>query len=46
MSPRGVQEYADFWGGRALGDGVPGRGAGKLLWFEVGGRATLPLLRK
>ncbi|WP_181383487.1 ATP-binding protein [Streptomyces sp. NWU339] len=33
-----VQEYADSWGGWALGDGVPGRGAGKLLWFEVGGR--------
>ncbi|MFF9755871.1 ATP-binding protein [Streptomyces sp. NPDC014344] len=41
-----VQEYADSWGGRALGDGALGRGAGKLLWFEVGGRATLPLLPK
>lgn len=41
-----VQECADSWGGWALGDGAPGRGAGKLLWFEVGGRATLPLLRK
>ncbi|MFI7294366.1 ATP-binding protein [Streptomyces sp. NPDC050121] len=28
-----VQEYADWWGGWALG-----RGAGKLLWFEVGGQ--------
>ncbi|MFF0107915.1 ATP-binding protein [Streptomyces hirsutus] len=33
-----VQEYADSWGGWALGDGVLGRSAGKLLWFEVGGR--------
>ncbi|MFZ4139278.1 ATP-binding protein [Streptomyces griseoincarnatus] len=41
-----VQEYADSWGGWALGDGALGRGAGKLLWFEVGGRATLPLLLK
>ncbi|MFC8372626.1 ATP-binding protein [Streptomyces sp. NPDC057239] len=41
-----VQEHADSWGGWALGDGMPGRGAGKLLWFEVGGRAKLPLLRK
>ncbi|MGA5317902.1 ATP-binding protein [Streptomyces pseudogriseolus] len=37
-----VQEYADSWGGWTLGDGVPGRGVGKLLWFEVGRRATLP----
>ncbi|WP_329221166.1 ATP-binding protein [Streptomyces sp. NBC_01485] len=28
-----VQEYADWWGGWPLG-----QGAGKLLWFEVGGR--------
>ncbi|MFE2278345.1 ATP-binding protein [Streptomyces sp. NPDC059454] len=41
-----VQEYADSWGGWALEGGALGRGAGKLLWFEVGGRATLPLLRK
>lgn len=41
-----VQEHADSWGGWALGDGMLGRGAGKLLWFEVGGRAKLPLLRK
>ncbi|MEU1919703.1 ATP-binding protein [Streptomyces albogriseolus] len=41
-----VQEYADSWGGWSLGDGGPRRGAGKLLWFEVGGRATLPLLLK
>lgn len=41
-----VQEHADSWGGWALGDAAPGRGAGKLLWFEVGGRAKLPLLRK
>ncbi|MBT3153016.1 ATP-binding protein [Streptomyces sp. CHD11] len=41
-----VREYADSWGGWALGDGALGRGAGKLLWFEVGGRAKLPLLRK
>ncbi|MEU2739907.1 ATP-binding protein [Streptomyces sp. NPDC007095] len=32
-----VQEYADSWGGWALGDDLLGRGAGKLLWFEVGG---------
>ncbi|WP_155054628.1 ATP-binding protein [Streptomyces blattellae] len=31
-----VQEYADCWGGVALGDGLLDRGAGKLLWFEVG----------
>lgn len=29
---------ADSWGGWSLGDGTPGLGAGKLLWFEVGGR--------
>jgi anti-sigma regulatory factor (Ser/Thr protein kinase) len=32
-----VQEYADYWGGWPLGDGLLDRGAGKLLWFEVGG---------
>jgi anti-sigma regulatory factor (Ser/Thr protein kinase) len=32
-----VQEYADSWGGWPLGDDLLGRGAGKLLWFEVGG---------
>ncbi|MFE3033427.1 ATP-binding protein [Streptomyces canus] len=32
-----VQEYADCWGGWSLGDGLLDRGAGKLLWFEVGG---------
>ncbi|WP_411148595.1 ATP-binding protein [Streptomyces sp. A30] len=31
-----IQEYADSWGGWALGDGLLERGAGKLLWFEVG----------
>jgi anti-sigma regulatory factor (Ser/Thr protein kinase) len=31
-----VQEFADAWGGWSLGDGLPDRGAGKLLWFEVG----------
>ncbi|MEW2618654.1 ATP-binding protein [Streptomyces sp. NPDC048106] len=31
-----VQEYADRWGGLPVGDGVWGRGVGKLLWFEVG----------
>ncbi|MGC9537148.1 ATP-binding protein [Streptomyces sp. UG1] len=31
-----VQEYADFWGGVSLGDGVLDRRAGKLLWFETG----------
>jgi anti-sigma regulatory factor (Ser/Thr protein kinase) len=34
-----VQEYADCWGGVAigsLGDGVLDRRAGKLLWFETG----------
>ncbi|KUL30102.1 ATP-binding protein [Streptomyces regalis] len=33
-----IQEYADRWGGWPLGDGLLDRGAGKLLWFEVGGR--------
>ncbi|MFL4950161.1 ATP-binding protein [Streptomyces sp. MMS24-I31] len=33
-----VQQYADSWGGRPLGGDPLGRGAGKLLWFEVGGR--------
>ncbi|MDG9721746.1 MULTISPECIES: hypothetical protein [unclassified Streptomyces] len=33
-----VQEYVDSWGGWSLGDELLGRGAGKLLWFEVGGR--------
>jgi anti-sigma regulatory factor (Ser/Thr protein kinase) len=33
-----VQEYADSWGGWPIGDGLLDRGAGKLLWFEVGGR--------
>ncbi len=32
-----VQEYADCWGGWPLSDGMLDRGAGKLLWFEVGG---------
>ncbi|MER5224027.1 ATP-binding protein [Streptomyces flaveus] len=32
-----VQECASSWGGWPLGDGLLGRGAGKLLWFEVGG---------
>ncbi|MEU9440660.1 ATP-binding protein [Streptomyces sp. NPDC048304] len=31
-----VQEYADWWGGFRIGDGPLERGAGKLLWFEVG----------
>lgn len=31
-----VQEFADAWGGWSLGDGLLDRGAGKLLWFEVG----------
>ncbi|WP_020121234.1 ATP-binding protein [Streptomyces canus] len=31
-----VQELADSWGGWSLGDGLLDRGAGKLLWFEVG----------
>ncbi|MGW4888685.1 ATP-binding protein [Streptomyces murinus] len=33
-----VQEYADRWGGWPIGDGAWERGAGKLLWFEVGER--------
>jgi anti-sigma regulatory factor (Ser/Thr protein kinase) len=33
-----VQEFAESWGGWSLGDGLLDRGAGKLLWFEVGGR--------
>jgi anti-sigma regulatory factor (Ser/Thr protein kinase) len=32
-----VQEYASSRGGWPLGDELLGRGAGKLLWFEVGG---------
>ncbi|WP_051753975.1 ATP-binding protein [Streptomyces achromogenes] len=32
-----VPHYADAWGGWPLGDGPPERGAGKLLWCEVGG---------
>jgi anti-sigma regulatory factor (Ser/Thr protein kinase) len=32
-----VQEYASSWGGWPLGDGLLGRGVGKLLWCEVGG---------
>ncbi|NGO10370.1 ATP-binding protein [Streptomyces sp. HC44] len=32
-----VREYASSWGGWPLGDELLGRGAGKLLWFEVGG---------
>ncbi|MFJ5777727.1 ATP-binding protein [Streptomyces sp. NPDC093094] len=35
-----VQEYADSWGGLTPGDDPAGRGAGKLLWFEVGGRSV------
>ncbi|MGQ4388947.1 ATP-binding protein [Streptomyces sp. SAS_270] len=35
-----VQECADSWGSWAFGDGLLGRGAGKLLWFEVGGRRS------
>ncbi|MFE2064558.1 ATP-binding protein [Streptomyces sp. NPDC059467] len=31
-----VQEYADRWGGWSLESGPLDRGAGKLLWFEVG----------
>ncbi|MFC9912613.1 ATP-binding protein [Streptomyces sp. NPDC127197] len=53
-----VQQYADAWGGWPLGDGPLNRGAGKLLWFEVGSRPAergsaatdscgkLPTLRK
>ncbi|WP_037873068.1 ATP-binding protein [Streptomyces sp. NRRL S-37] len=37
-----VQQYADSWGGWSLGDGGLGRGAGKLLWFQVGGPAAQP----
>lgn len=33
-----VQELADSWGGWSLKDGLLDRGAGKLLWFEVGGK--------
>ncbi|MFF3465605.1 ATP-binding protein [Streptomyces sp. NPDC001984] len=35
-----VQQYADSWGGWPLGDDLLGRGAGKLLWFEVGGASA------
>ncbi|WP_369246965.1 ATP-binding protein [Streptomyces sp. R41] len=37
-----VQEYADSWGGWPLGDDLLGKGAGKLLWFEVGGPGAAP----
>ncbi|MFH8463999.1 ATP-binding protein [Streptomyces sp. NPDC017991] len=30
-----VQQCATSWGGWSLGSGLLGRGAGKLLWFEV-----------
>ncbi|GHA40895.1 ATPase [Streptomyces tauricus] len=30
-----VRECASSWGGWSFGDGPLGRGAGKLLWFEV-----------
>ncbi|TPQ20237.1 ATP-binding protein [Streptomyces sporangiiformans] len=36
-----VQEYASSWGGWPLGDDRLGRGAGKLLWFEVGGYGAM-----
>lgn len=36
-----VQEYADRWGGWPLASGPLDRGAGKLLWFEVGGRCDV-----
>jgi len=36
-----VQAYASSWGGWPLGDHVLGRGGGKLLWFEVGGRGAV-----
>ncbi|MFK4148102.1 ATP-binding protein [Streptomyces sp. NPDC004065] len=32
-----VEQCADSWGGWPLGGDLLGRGAGKLLWFEVGG---------
>ncbi|WP_407700089.1 ATP-binding protein [Streptomyces liliifuscus] len=32
-----VQQCADLWGCWPLGDGRLDRGAGKLMWFEVGG---------
>lgn len=36
-----VQTYATSWGGWPIGDGgLMDRGAGKLLWFEVGGRCV------
>ncbi|MFE6285987.1 ATP-binding protein [Streptomyces sp. NPDC057877] len=35
-----VQEYADAWGGWTWGEGALGRSAGKLLWFEVGGKGA------
>ena len=36
-----VQEYADWWGGWCLGDGLLGCGGGKLLWFGVGRRGSV-----
>ncbi|MFI5882215.1 hypothetical protein [Streptomyces sp. NPDC051554] len=36
-----IQAYATSWGGWPIGDGgLMDRGAGKLLWFEVGGRCV------
>ncbi len=32
-----VRQYAAVWGGWPLGDGRLDQGAGKLMWFEVGG---------
>ncbi|MEW2303746.1 ATP-binding protein [Streptomyces sp. NPDC006655] len=37
-----VAECADRWGGWSLGESPLDRGAGKLLWFEVGGREGSP----
>jgi anti-sigma regulatory factor (Ser/Thr protein kinase) len=38
-----VRECADAWGAWSLGDGgLPGRGAGKLVWFETGGPGSRP----
>jgi anti-sigma regulatory factor (Ser/Thr protein kinase) len=36
-----VREWADSWGGWPLGGDMLGPGAGKLLWFEVGGRRAV-----
>ncbi|MGP2439052.1 hypothetical protein [Streptomyces sp. JW3] len=38
-----VREYADSWGAWSIEEALPSRrGAGKLLWFEVGTSRPVP----